>query len=359
MTPLGRLLRPRRPRVLVLVDLVQDIDTLLPVMLAIEAASDLSLKIVVSRWLRKESPRTEALLRRRGLGFACVRRREIIDGAAPSLRGVDAVLTASESSHPAHAAAHALALRARAGGVKTYAVQHGFEQIGLYGREAADAHFASETVFCWFPGSASPDDLPESTRASLAPVGRPSPPGGWRRERPAYDLGVFENLHWDRYGEADRLRFKQGLLSVARALPDLRILLRPHPAGGWADQLGHELAPFQNIVRASADEARGRLGGGADILKELSRVITTPSTVALDSALAGIPVALALSGGGVYAPLPVLDSPEGWVAFASGEAYDLGLLDQFCSRVLVAGDGAPRIVERLGRDLVETMAKLS
>ena len=359
MSPLGRLLRPRRPRVLVLVDLVQDIDTLLPVLLAIEGAGDLSLKIVVSRWLQKESPRTEALLRRHGLGFTYVRRREIVDGAAPSLRGVDAVLAASESSHPAHAAAHALALRARGDGVKTYALQHGFEQIGLYGPDAADAYFASETVFCWFPPAAAPEDLPDRTRASLAPVGRPTPPGGWRHDRPAYDLGVFENLHWDRYEEADRVRFKEGLLAVAQALPNLRILLRPHPAGAWADQLGHELAPFQNIVRSSAEEARGRLGGGADILKELSRVITTPSTVALDSALAGIPVALAVSGGGVYAPLPVLDAPGGWVAFASGEAYDLGLLDQFRSRVLVAGDGAPRIVERLGRDLVETMAKLS
>ena len=360
MSPIGRLLRPPRPRILALVDLVQDIDTLLPVLLAIEASPHLSLKIVVSRWLQKESPRTEALLRRHALGFVYVRRRQIIDGAAPSLRGVDAVLAASESSHPAHAAAHALALRARAAGVKTYGMQHGFEQIGLYGPQAAGAHFASETVFCWFPRAAAPGDLPEDTRARLAPVGRPSPPGGWRRD-PAvsYDLGIFENLHWDRYSDSDRASFREGLLAVAQALPQLRILLRTHPAGAWADQLGHELAPFQNIVRASAEEARGRLGGGADILRGLSRVITTPSTVALDSAMAGIPVALAVSGGASYAPLPVLDAPEGWVAFASGEAYDPGVLDQFRSRVLVAGDGAPRIVERLGRDLVKTMAKLS
>ena len=85
-------------------------------------------------------------------------------------------------------------------------------------------------------------------------------------------------------------------------------------------------------------------------------MITTPSTAALDAALAGIPVALAASGGASYHPLPVLDGSDAWVAFASGAAYDPCVLDQFRSRVLVAGDGALRIVERLGRDLVATMA---
>ncbi len=359
MSPVGRLLGDRRPRVLALVDLVQDIDALLPILLAIAASPRLSLKVVVSRWLQKESPRTEALLRRGDLPFTYARRRDIVEGRAPSLRGVAALVSASESSHPAHVAGHALALRARAQGLKTYALQHGFEQIGLFGPEAAAARFASQTVFCWFPPEAAPRDLPQETRAALEPIGRPVPPGGWRRDtRSTYDLGVFENLHWDRYSDADRTAFKVGLIAVARSLPDLRILLRAHPAGGWSDQLGHELAPFGNIVRSGAQEARGRLGGGAEILRGLSRVITTPSTVALDSALAGIPVALAAPGGASYRPLPTLDGPAAWVAFASGEAYDRAVLDQFRSRVLVAGDGAPRIVERLGRDLVETMAKL-
>ncbi len=81
--------------------------------------------------------------------------------------------------------------------------------------------------------------------------------------------------------------------------------------------------------------------------------------MAVDSALAGAPVALAVSGAASYQPLPLLDGPEAWVAFASGAPYDPTLLDQFRSRVLVAADGAPRIVERLGRDLVTTMANPS
>ena len=350
----------RRPRVLVLIDLVQDIDVLLGVLLAIRASPDLSLKIVVSRWLERESPRTGALLRAHGLPFAYVRRRDVIEGGAPSLRGVGAVLAAAESSHPAHAAGHALAARARALGLRTYALQHGFEQIGLFGPEAASASFASETVFCWFPPGAAPAGLPAETRAKLEPAGRPVPPGGWGRDpQPAYDLGVFENLHWDRYTEADRAGFLQGLIATARALPKARILLRPHPAGGWADELGHELAPFENIVRPGAREARVRLDGSAQVLRGIARVITTPSTVAVDSALAGVPVALSAMGGASYLPLPALDSPDAWVAFASGATYDPTVLDQFRSRVLVAGDGALRIVVRLGRDLVATMANPS
>ena len=353
------LFAPRRPRLLALVDLVQDIDTLIPVLLALRAARAISLKIVVSRWLERESPRTAAILRSHGLGFSYVRRGEIIEARAPSLAGVDAVLTASESSHPAHAAGHALAARAHGLGLRSYVVQHGFEQIGLFGPEAAGATFASATVLCWFPLAAAPQDLPAETRDKLAPVGRPWPVGGWDPEPvPSFDLGVFENLHWDRYSPVDRDRFREGLLAVARALPKARILLRPHPAGGWADGLGHELAQFENITRASAPEARGRPDGAASILRGLSRVITTPSTVALDSALAGIPAALAVAGGASYQPLPVLADPQAWVAFASGAAYDRGVLDQLRSRVLVAGDGAVRIVERLGRDLVKTVATL-
>ena len=353
------LLPRRRPRVLAFLDLVQDVDVLLPVLLALRHHAELSAKVLVSRWLERESPRTAARLQAEEIPFSYVRRRDIVEGRAPGLGGIDAVLAASESSHPAHAAGHALARRADGLGLKTYVLQHGFEQIGLFGPEAPGAEFASRTVFCWFPPDAAPADLPSSTRAKLAHVGRPSPPGGWARDATAaYDLGVFENLHWDRYSDADRDLFRAGLVAVARALPQARILLRPHPAGGWADRLGHELAPFENIRRLDASEARARLEGGAELLKGISRVITTPSTIALDAALTGAPVALAAAGGASYAPVPALDHAEAWVAFASGGAYDPGLLDRFRSRVLVAGDSAPRIVERLRRDLARSVATL-
>jgi hypothetical protein len=352
MTPLLGTLADRRPAVLAFVDLVQDIDVMLPVLEAIRARDELRLKIVVSRWLAKESPRTGELLAERGFRFGYVRRRQVVESLAPSLRGMSAVIAASESAHPAHAAAHALARRAGAAGLKTYALQHGFESVGLYGLEASAATFASEVVFCWFPEAATPRELADATRRKLAHVGRPAPAGVRADALERFDVGVFENLHWDRYGETDRRRFVEGLKAAAGAWPQLSFLLRPHPAGGWADRIGHELAPFTNIRPARAQEARSRQESGADILEGLRRVITTPSTVALDAAQAGLPVAMATDGGAAYDPLPILRSPQDWIAFAGGKAFDVSHLDQFLARVLVAGDGAPRVAARLSRDLM-------
>lgn len=353
MLPVG--LRSRRPTVLAFIDLVQDVDVMAPVLVALKADGRFGIRICVSRWLERESPRTGALLDELGFRFSYVRRRDVIEGRTPSLRGLDAVISASESTHEAHLAAYALARRAKTAGLRTYALQHGFENAGLFGVEAEAVRFASQTIFCWFPAGAAPADLPDETRAKLVHVGRPSPsPRPPAAEARTYDVGVFENLHWDRYSDADRHAFRSGLLAMARALPHIRILLRPHPAGGWSDHaLGHELAQMRNISRLGAAEARHRPDSGAQVLEGLGRVITTPSTVALDAAQAGKPVCLAVFGGAPYAPLPVLDSPQAWTAFASGEQYDRMTLDQFLARVLVPGDGAGRILERLSRDLEE------
>jgi hypothetical protein len=273
----------------------------------------------------------------------------VIAGKLPSLRGVHAVISASESSHPAHAAGHALALRAAAAGLRTYALQHGFENVGLFGFEAAAASFASEVVFCWFPESADPPGLPPGARARLAHVGRPAPVIG-KDAVEAFDVGVFENLHWERYSDENRHGFVQGLKAAAAAHPRLSFRLRPHPAGGWADQLGHELAPLTNITLDSAERARARLEGGAEVVRGLGRVITTPSTVALDAAMAGLPTAIA-AGDDLYDPLPRLAAPEDWIAFAGGRNPDPGAADRFLARVLTPGDGAARIAERLSCDL--------
>jgi hypothetical protein len=349
--PLRRLFRPARPRLLVLVDLVQDIDVVLPVLLAIRDSGSFRLDVAVSRWLERESPRTGALLQRQGFSFRWLRRSRIIAGVEPSLRGVSAVLTASESSHPAHAAGHALALAARAKGVPSYTLQHGLENIGLTGVEARAGGFASDVVFCWFPPEGTAPDLPPETRARLDHVGRPAPPGGWiAPEPPVFDLAVYENLHWDRYGEADREAFLAGLRAVA-ARPELRIVLRPHPAGAWGERLGLEFAYFANMTLVGGAEARRSLGNLTQSPGLAARVITTPSTIALDAALAGRPVALAADGGSLYRPLKVLASPPDWVEFACSDKPMSGAIEDFKHRVLVEGDAADRIVRRMSRDL--------
>lgn len=344
--------RPRPTRLLVFIDLVQDIDVLLPLCLAFREDGRLPLQVVATHWLARQSPRTAQLLEAHGFEFTYVSRRKVIDGFAPALGGVAGVLLASESTHGAHSASRTLARRAKAAGLKTYLLQHGLENIGLFGVEARDATFESETVFCWYPPSAAPTDLPAETLPKLVHAGRPAPPGGWGHDaEPSFDLGVFENLHWIRYTDAERRAFQDNLAATAAALPSARILLRPHPAGAWADRLSHELAQFGNITLDRASETRRRLEGGAQVLRGIRRIITTPSTVALDAALSGLPTALAMAGGAVYEPLPVLATAADWIDFASREAVDSTTLDLFRRRVLVEGDGAHAIVERLSCDL--------
>ncbi len=346
------LARAQKHQILVCVDLVQDIDVLLPVCIALRAAGPFTLRFVVSHWLTEKSPRTALLLTENGFEFSYASRRKLIDGVLPPLGRAAAVLTASESTHSAHSACRTLTQRARTAGLRTYVLQHGLENIGLFGVEAKAATFASDTVFCWYPEDATPPDPPAETRSKLVHAGRPEPVGGWGRgEHPDFDLGIFENLHWTRYTDAERVAFQDCLAVTAEALPETRILVRPHPAGAWADRLSHELARFENITLARAVETRRQRESGAQALRGIKRVITTPSTVALDAAQSGLPTALALSGGGVYDPLPVLAGARDWIEFARCDTAAPRSLDLFRSRVLVEGDGTARIVDRLSRDL--------
>ncbi len=158
-------------------------------------------------------------------------------------------------------------------------------------------------MFCWFPPGGDAKDMPEATRAKLAHVGRPEPSAdGLDAPQPAFDLGVFENLHWDRYDGRGPRRVPAGLLAVAAPCPRARILVGSHPAGAWADGLSHELAQFGNITAPAAVDARRGMADAAEILRGIKRVITTPSTVALDAALTDRPMALAVDGGGSILP---------------------------------------------------------
>lgn len=347
----GRLLA-RKPGVLALVDLVQDIDVILPVLVALRDSRVVTLKIILSSWLDRESPRTAALLAAHGLSFRTERRARLVDGIAPGLRGISAVLTASESSHPAHRAGHALAARAKALGLKTYTLQHGLENIGLCGVDMDAARFASDVVFCWFSQSQTPVGLAGETRGKLDHVGRPAPSGGWSTlASPAFDLAIYENLHWERYAEADRDRFLAGLRAVVETLPELRVVVRPHPAGGWGERIRHEFAQFCGLTVQGGAEARQSLLNTAQSPATAARVITTPSTVALDAALAGRAVALAVGGGSIYTPLQVLEGPEDWLAFAQSDNAMAAELNDFKRRVVVEDGAVDRIVERMCRDL--------
>lgn len=331
----------RAPVVLVLVDLVQDFDVLEPVLLALRAERRLGVRVCVSKWLLHEAPRAPEALRRLRLSFDVVRRTAIKAGQAPALRGVAAVLLASESAAPPHVAGHVLARRADAAGVATYALQHGVE-LGEPG--APPPAMASRVLFCW--GRAGAEQA-AGTGPEPVIVGRAATPVG----EPKFDLGVFENLHWDRYAEAERTRVLDRLTATAHAFRDLRLLVRSHPAGGWMDRAADDLAGLSNVHVQTSAQSRAEPGSGLAAAAACARVITTPSTVALDAAAAGRRVALALDGGDAYRPLPVLGSEADWIAFARGPSEPTPDEAAFLRRHVEPGDAAVAMVARLINDL--------
>jgi hypothetical protein len=338
--------RTPSPRVLAFIDLPQDVEVMSPVLCGATAddGDGWDLKIRVSRWLKAAHPEAVAELMATGLRFRFVRRSEVIEGRAPDLRGVDALLTASESSHPAHTAAHALALRSRASGIRTYTLQHGLENVGLGMGEPGE--IASDVVFSWFP-PAMTATLPEEVGSRLVPVGR-SRMAVRRRAEPRYAVGVFENLHAERYGEAEREAFLAGFSALAAT--GAPILLRPHPAGRWST--GLDLGRWPNVLLQLE-------GGGQAAVESAARIITTPSTVVLDAAQAGRPVALAgepPAGGDLYRPFPVLRSPADWSAFAASQHDQAAERQAFLDRVLLPGDAAGRIARTIRDDLTRRLA---
>jgi hypothetical protein len=334
--------KPRARRVLAFVDLPQDVEALRPVLTRLSDA--IELKVAVSRWLRVDHPDSLATLTAAGVRFDFVRRSEAIAGRAPGLRGIDALLTASESSHLAHTAGYALARRARDLGIATYTLQHGLENVGVIGPEAARYDLASERVFCWFPPEMAAA-APDAVRARLVHVGRPRAPGG--EDGPVrYDVGVFENLHAERYGEAARTAFIAGLEALAAT--GASVLLRPHPAGRWS--AGLDLGRWPNLTLDASGGVQAAVGS-------VRRVITTPSTVVLDAAQTGRPVAMAGDGGPLYRPFPVLETADAWAAFGASADGQAAERRAFLDRVLVSGDAAGRIAQVIEDDLSRRLAR--
>ena len=335
----------RRPSVLVYIDLVQDLDVLLPVLLALRQQAGWRISVWVSRWLDKASPRVSRVLRTHGFVARSVPRQAVVAGGGPTLSGIDLLLTASESTAAAHAAGHALVLRARAAGLYTATFQHGLENVGLTPDAAGRwEDLASDAIFCWFDRRKAHPDLPGSTLARLVTIGRA--PAPLVAAPPTYDLGVFENLHWDRYTDQDRDSFRDCLTGLVVARPDLSLYLRAHPAGGWLDETGKALSGNPNLTFVSSATARGQTVGGRDAAARVRRIITTPSTIALDGVMAGRPVALAGRPDPAYAPLPVLQRLSDWLDFADGRA-DGGADHEFLNRWAAPVDWAGSITSHL------------
>lgn len=351
------------------VQLIMDVDLILPLLKSAKSRNDLVLLACVSDQVAAEVPDVLEALNYLRIEFEITRHDEIISGKRPMLRKIDAVVSASESTANPHRAAHMLTSRANAKGLRTYTLQHGFENVGItyfdYVHNSENIRFASHRIFTWCPTERLHCDVPEETRRKCLPVGcckdivtnlddlvRP----GSRKCL----VGVFENLHWHRYDENYRNCFLADLFETARNFKETTFLLKPHPAGRWLTQRYKGALPdLENVIVANPRDPNWKAYTGPIIVGMADGVITTPSTVALDAARSARPVAitgydLRLKN---YEPLPVLRSGKDWESFVN-QLYSAdrrneltAVISSFLKDVLVPGDACRRILDYISNDI--------
>lgn len=311
-----------------------DIDMLSPFLTGPKPTDGITRRIIVSKRLLQTNPRLSIVLGYHGLTPDIMLTPE----SAPeklrrAVRGCDALLTASETTLNPHRLARALTQEANAAGVETFTLQHGVENVGLTyfdERQGTDVLFASKNVLTWRGTSRMPEIVAGATRSKIIDVGYPLLDDKifekWRSALPIPQddrpiIGVFENLHWTRFSDDYRRRFLDDLQASVEKQKDVVFLLKPHPEGRWfTERFGGKRPIGDNLILSDPIDPVWRLLTAPSLMSLFSGVITTPSKVAFDAALAGKPVAVASYDQPYehYQGLPALTSKDDWGAFISG-----------------------------------------
>jgi hypothetical protein len=359
----------RRPVVLLFMHLIQDLDLVLPLLHGLTAREDFSVEICLIDRLLEMSPRIKSTFKSLGIQFSRVSRVGVLTGVEPNLLGVKALITVSESTAGPHKVAHALTKRANKMGLLTYTLQHGFENIGINYFDdtypAESTKFAAQKVLIWGPTHLLPSELLDETRTKCVSVGCPKGPilGNLKVEIPErrkYLIAVLENLHWDRYTEEYRLHFLEDLTRTARHFPDVTFLLKPHHAGLWLTQIYDGVLPQEdNIIVADPKNPRWEVFTAPSLLSIADAAITTPSTVALDAAMAGCPVSIVGYGLNLHAyqPLPIISSLDDWMGFIKqlqmpqGLSFLQTLSCDYLFKNIAPGDAVANIVKLVVKDI--------
>jgi hypothetical protein len=315
-----------QPTAVFLVNLVQDVNVLRP--LVIMAARDFDFRVLILMsakfanrdaygiWrdeLERLSAETDALL-------------ETFESdwdAFQHLQGGGIIFAGSESNLPGHSTTHAVFRYAPASFLKV-TLQHGFECVGFRHSAAHDrAHghsvaFAADILCSWQPLDRQ-GSMPQSQRAKAVVTG-PSAvlqrfTDSFVRDPDAPGI-VCENLHSVRLNSASGLKsefvgaFEEFSRLLARDGRD--IVIRPHPGGQYMLKNNVALPPNARMNNAPMF----RLD-----LRRLAYGISAPSSVLIDMLLADIPTAVWRDrDGGIdtdnYAGLASVSTPQDWYNFS-------------------------------------------
>lgn len=349
---------------LVALNLIQDLDLALPILKALTRAGVTS-QAWCSAGLIRKSPRVLSTLTQCEIPYR-VLPDELTTGSSQFLPSHKALLTVAETNLGPHRFTRKLTELALEHKLKVATLQHGFENVGLTYEDAIHpidrVTIKAERIYIWGGHETLHPRLEANVRARCISVGCPKPAAADSANLgdllPAGQLviGIFENLHWHRYDEAYRQAFLDAVCQLAEDFPQVTFLVKPHHAGLWLTQRYEGQRPAApNLVIADPQTSLWENHTASALLGSMTAVITTPSTVALDAARYGLPVAVFAGGLGLtnYQPLPLLQELPDWQAFikatldAEQRASLINASSSFVRRVLVEGDGAQRIAADL------------
>lgn len=262
------------------------------------------------------------------------------------------IIAGSESDARAHAEAHTL-FRAMPGRFRTVTLQHGFECVGFLHNARHDAtagknvRFAADIAVGWFELSRL-DSVSAAERSKIYVAGPPiliDPPAkkkGRSVQRPGL---VCENLHSVRFVNGTlRQSFLEAFHEFAGrvAMVGQGLVLRPHPAGRFTDRKGVALPENVNVSRAPLYDLD---------LSEFGYIISAPSTILFDFALAGVPVATWVDPDGMvdshnFDGLPKVATVDDWWRFSWAAQYDPKALLKTQDAFLSALPIPPKVPER-------------
>lgn len=314
-----------RPHLVLLVNLLQDVNILQPLVPLAAAELDVTILFLVSHKFAERD--TQGLWRSELHEIAAQADAAVLSydseyAAVRALAGKRGVLVAaSESDLSAHAQTHNV-FRAAPPGFLRVTLQHGFECVGfLQNRDHYKAHgrtitFAADVVCGWTPLSAM-RSMAASERSKYFMTGpsallQPAP-----KQEPERTRGglVCENLHSVRMKVSGDFKasFMDTFFAFCSELEQQgrHLALRPHPGGQYVLKQNIDLPANVNLNNLPMYKVD---------LRRFDYGISAPSSVVVDMVLAGIPTAVwqdenGIMDAGNYAGLCSISGLQDWLEF--------------------------------------------
>ncbi|NPA25272.1 MAG: hypothetical protein GXO34_05555 [Deltaproteobacteria bacterium] len=372
--------RSRKPetkiKLVLLISRTHDIDLLCNIYRRAAERSGIEAVFWARRKVLEEFPATRELLKKRGLEIEFTVGHGNLKDAISRLMQVDALLNTVESSIAEHKVASRLVRIARAAGVRTYTLQHAFENIGLTYIDPEignNINFAADRILTWgkpenLTGNPTPDTLAKCVAVGC-PKFNPESPVCNQETPPRQPLiAIFEGLHAKQFSPDYRKHFFHDLQETANRFQEFIFMLKPHPSiTKRAPDHAAALRSLNNItVLDPADPTNNTTWPTPKLLATARGVITTPSTIALDTALNDTPVAVTRyrmesPNYKRYQPLPLLDNTNDWHNFLQDlQRNRQGLKEKtgsFRKRVIIPGDAAARILDIVEEEHKKTILR--